>query len=111
MPHIQLHEYEACLFSDPDCFRDFYPRGAKGIEELKKIAQSYESPELINDGQHTAPSKRITQYFPDYEGGKPTVGTQVAQRIGLQKMRDKCPHFNSWLSRLERLADGLVVNE
>jgi hypothetical protein len=104
IPHIQLHEYEAYLFCEPDCFQDFYPRGAKGIEALTKIAQSHESPELINDGQNTAPSKRIIQYFPDYEGAKPTVGTQVAQRIGLQKIRSKCPHFNSWLSRLEKLA-------
>ncbi len=104
IPHIQIHEYEAYLFSDPDCFLDFYPRAPKGIEALKVIAGAYETPELINDGQHTAPSKRITECFPDYEGAKPTVGTQVAQCIGLQKIRDKCPHFNSWLSRLEQLA-------
>jgi hypothetical protein len=31
------------MFSDPDCFQDFYPLDAKGIEELKKIAQAHDS--------------------------------------------------------------------
>src|SRR6266850_2575698 len=31
IPHIQIHEYEAYLFCDPDCFLDFYPRAPKGI--------------------------------------------------------------------------------
>ena len=83
---------------------DFYPQGAKGIEKLKAIRGSYETPELIDDGQHTAPSKRIIECFPDYKGAKPTVGLQIAQCIGVQKIREKCPHFNSWLSRLEQLA-------
>ena len=103
IPYIQLHEYEAYLFADPECFGSFYPGATKGIEAVKKIAESCETPELINDGQHTAPSKRIAQCFPDYEGAKPTVGLQAAQCIGLQKIRDKCPHFHSWLSRLEQL--------
>ena len=103
LPHIQLHEYEAYLFSDPECFLDFYPRAVKSIDALKKIAESYGTPELIDDGQHSAPSKRIAQHFPDYEGAKPTVGTQVAQCIGLTKIRAKCPHFDSWLSSLEQL--------
>jgi hypothetical protein len=105
IPHIQLHEYEAYLFCDLDCFLDFYPRASKDIDALKVVAKSYETPEFINDGQHTAPSKRITKCLPGYEGVKPTVGVQVAQRIGLQKIRDGCPHFHSWLSRLEQLGE------
>jgi len=103
IPHIQLHEYEAYLFSNPDCFGEFYPRANRSIEKLKAIAARVETPELIDDGQHTAPSKRITEFFPDYEDAKPTVGTQVAQCIGLSTIRNRCPHFNSWISRLEQL--------
>ena len=103
IPHIQLHEYEAYLFSNPECFGEFYPRASGGIEALKAIAAQFDSPELINDGQHTAPSKLIAQFFPDYEDAKPTVGIQVAQCIGLRTIRDRCPHFNSWISRLEQL--------
>jgi hypothetical protein len=58
-------------------------------------------PELIDDGQDTAPSKRIAAQFPNYS--KTTVGPQMAELIGLENIRSKCPHFNAWLERLEKL--------
>ncbi|MFN7201291.1 MAG: DUF4276 family protein [Aphanizomenon sp.] len=70
---------------------------------LKTIADSYETPELINDSRETAPSKRIIAQFPDYERAKSTVGSLLAESIGLEVIRNKCPHFNSWLLRLESL--------
>lgn len=104
IPYIQLHEYEAYLFSDPTWFRFFYDRHEKQIASLKAIADGYTTPELIDDGQLSAPSKRIIAEFPDYEDAKPTVGPQVAELIGLDMIRSKCPHFAAWLSRLENLA-------
>ena len=104
IPYIQLHEYEAYLFADPTCFEIFYDHHADEIAALKAIADSYDTPELINDGQHTAPSKRIIAQFPDYDGAKPLVGPQVAELIGLDVIRNKCPHFSAWLSRLEQLS-------
>lgn len=59
IPYIQLHEYEAYLFADPTCFEYLYADRTKEIEVLRAIANQYETPELINDGQQTAPSKRI----------------------------------------------------
>jgi hypothetical protein len=103
IPYIQLHEYEAYLFADPTCFEYLDARRTKEIEALKAIADQYQTPELINDGQHTAPSKRIIAQFPDYEGAKSAFGSQLAGQIGLQVIRSKCPHFNTWLSRLESL--------
>jgi hypothetical protein len=64
------------------------------------------TPELINDGQHSAPSKRIIAQFPDYRRAKPVVGPQVAELIGLDVIRGKSPHFSAWLSRLEQLGAG-----
>ena len=106
IPYIQLHEYEAYLFSDPTCFGYVYDGHERQIAALKAIADRYASPELIDDGQHSAPSKRIMAEFPDYEDAKPTVGPQVAELIGLDVIRDKCPHFAAWLSRLENLGGG-----
>ncbi len=103
IPYIQLHEYEAYLFSDPTCFEYLDARRAKEIEALKVIANQYQTPELINDGQHTAPSKRIIAQFPDYGYAKSVFGPQLAEWIGLQVIRGKCPHFDKWLSRLESL--------
>jgi hypothetical protein len=58
---------------------------------------------LINDGEETAPSKRIGKEIPDYLGAKPTAGPIIAGKIGLETMRMKCPHFNEWLTKLENL--------
>jgi hypothetical protein len=103
VPYIQLHEYEAYLFSDPTWFGYFYDHHERQIDALKAIAARYASPELIDDGQHSAPSKRIIRELPDYQDAKSAVGPQVAELIGLEAIRKKCPHFAAWLSRLERL--------
>lgn len=111
IPYIQLHEYEAYLFADPTCFEDLPDsciKRIKEIEVLKAIADQYETPELINDGQQTAPSKRVIAQFPDYGKVKVTFGPQLAERIGLQVIRSRCPHFNTWLSRLESLNEECI---
>jgi hypothetical protein len=106
IPYIQLHEFEAYLFSQPEHYGNHYRSAAKSIEALKAIADKYSTPELIDDGQETAPSKRIIREFPDYAGAKTVIGTQVAEAIGLDAIRQKCPHFNSWLSKLELLGSA-----
>ena len=102
IPYIQLHEYEAYLFSDPEQFRFFYEQQEKTISKLKAIADAESSPELINDGPNTAPSKLIIDAFPGYD--KKLVGPIMAELIGLHTIRQKCPHFAAWLSRLEQLS-------
>jgi len=104
IPYIQLHEYEAYLFADPSWFEYFYEGCKNEIAALKAIADQYETPELVNDGQDTAPSKRIINQFPAYKKAKVTEGSQVAELIGLQTIRNRCPHFNAWLSKLESLS-------
>jgi hypothetical protein len=103
IPYIQLHEFEAYLFAQPDRFRLAYSSADRNIAALQRVADSYSNPELIDDGQATAPSKRIIQEFPDYEGGKSVIGPQVAEGIGLATIRQRCPHFHSWLTKLEQL--------
>ncbi len=103
VPYIQLHEYEAYLFSDPTWFRYFYSHHEKQIAALMTIADGYDTPEMIDDGPHSAPSKRIIAELPDYGDAKSAVGPQVAELIGLEVIRRKCPHFAAWLSRLEKL--------
>lgn len=104
VPYIQLHEYEAYLFSDPTQFRFFYDHHERQIAELRVVADGYATPELIDDGRQSAPSKRIIMQFPDYEDAKSVVGPRVAELIGLDVIRSKCPHFAAWLTRLETLS-------
>lgn len=103
VPFIQLHEYEAVLFTEISQLEFFYPNARSRIARLQAIADGVTTPELIDDGFQTAPSKRIIVEFPAYEGAKRTVGPQVGELIGLSEIRSKCPHFDSWLSKLESL--------
>ncbi len=103
IPYIQLHEFEALLFSDPEKFDWHYIEHAPQIERLTVLASQFESPELIDDGHRTAPSKRIISEIPEYEFQKTTAGPLIAGRIGIQAMRDRCPHFREWISVLEAL--------
>ncbi len=103
IPYIQLHEFEALLLSEPSSFDCFYIDRHIQIQSLIKMVQSYNSPEDINQGTATAPSKRIIKEFPSYEREKPIASAEIALKIGLSTMRNKCQHFNDWLTKLELL--------
>jgi hypothetical protein len=104
IPYLQLHEFEAYLFSEPKNFALIEADNEKAIKELQIITERYETPELINDKPETAPSKRIEALFPDYARSKTIFGPIIAQKTGLSVIRAKCPHFNTWLTQLESLA-------
>jgi hypothetical protein len=70
---------------------------------LKAIAERVKTPELINDGEQSAPSKRIARSFPDYPDAKPDAPAVISRSISLDVVRKKCPHFHQWLSVLESL--------
>jgi hypothetical protein len=104
IPYIQVHEFEALLFTDPQWLAFSFPSQQAAIESLVTVAGQFASPEDINDSEQTAPSKRIIAAIPDYDYRKPTAGPQTAELIGLPAIRAKCPHFNAWVEKLERLA-------
>lgn len=101
--HLQLHEYETMLFADPDAFAKSFENCSREIELLKAVAASESSIEHINDGRDTAPSKRIIRVLPEYDGRKSTAGPDIAEYIGVEKIRAACPHFDRWLVRLEAI--------
>ncbi len=103
VPHLQLHEYETLLFADPDAFEIAFDDCQAAVAALKAIAASVPTIEHINDGKTTAPSKRIIDVLPAYEGLKATAGPDIAVVIGLRVLRQKCPHFDAWIHRLETL--------
>ncbi|MGI8464143.1 DUF4276 family protein [Pectobacterium punjabense] len=95
-----LHEFEALLFCDPEKFSDWL-EDKKPIAELNSIRLAFSSPESINNSPQTAPSKRILSVIPEYQ--KTLHGPLIAADIGLDTIRRQCPHFASWLQRLEAL--------
>jgi hypothetical protein len=100
LPYLQAHEYEALLFSDPTAFA-----GALGRDNLSgsfgAIRNSFSTPEDINDSPEAAPSRRVLKVFPSYK--KVIEGTVAAQKVGIAAMRRECPHFNSWIEKIESL--------
>lgn len=102
IPYVQLHEFEAFLLVEPDRLLTMYPDDSSGINKLKTNIGTT-SAELINESPETAPSKRIIKHIPAYEGQKAQVGPMIAEDIGLTKLRESCPHFNEWITKLENL--------
>jgi hypothetical protein len=103
IPYIQLHEFEALILADPRKLAWEYLEHDIPIKNLIDMVGT-RNPELINDGQETAPSKRILGEIPEYD--KITAGTRITEKIGIQTLREKCGHFNQWLSILENLAES-----
>ncbi len=103
IPYIQLHEFEALLLSDPQQLASRFVGQDTAIQELAATTARFESPEWVNDGTNTAPSKRIIQAIPEYRGSKVSAGPIVAEHIGLSTLREKCKHFGAWLDSLEAL--------
>jgi len=108
IPYIQLHEFEALLFSEIEVFKDnFTPQEFKDYPYLQKTIDDNPNPETINDGNETAPSKRLEKiirgYRSDKESLKVIYGSLLAQEIGLTKIRAKCSRFNSWILKLESI--------
>lgn len=99
VPNILLHEYEALLFSDIDKFYGWFDNDE--VIALADDIEGADSPEHINESPITAPSKRILRHCKGYD--KPIHGTVVAIDIGLDVIREKCSHFNHWLTKLEGL--------
>lgn len=102
LPFIQLHEFEALLYCDLGELQQRIAGSEAGISALKCEVQHL-NPEDINEGTTTAPSKRIIRHIPIYERNKVRVGAPAAAAIGLPKLRQKCPHFGTWITTLENL--------
>ena len=100
-PYVQRHEFEALLFSDVEKFRHIPSVSDRRVNELAQVRGEFKTPEDIDDGSTTAPSKRISQWVPGYD--KRVHGPLVAEEIGVDRIRSACPRFGAWLNRIERL--------
>ena len=100
IPYIQLYEFEALIFADPEKLILEFPDKEKSIQKLVEMARGG-NPELINDQPDTAPSKRIIKEIKVYEKNKSTSGPNVVESIGIMRLKEKCRHFSEWIAKLE----------
>jgi hypothetical protein len=98
LPYIELHEFEAILFSSPKHIVEEIPGLDSKIEKkLMAVKKPYNTPEEINDTN--PPSYRLKNIIIGYQ--KVNYGSRIASAIGLEQIRTECPHFDSWLEELE----------
>lgn len=98
IPFIAVHEFEALLFSDSQILAE-----GLGVSTvlIQDILEKCNEPEAINSSPQTAPSKRLEAICCNFK--KTVTGIAIANSIGIDKMREKCPNFNTWLLSLEAL--------
>lgn len=102
IPYLQLHEFEALLFSNQDAMFNAIPT----IDESKRILleeifKNFPNPELINKQREASPSHRLLSLIIGYD--KIIYGTILAEAIGIDAMLASCPHFSEWIKKLKEL--------
>ena len=98
IPYVSMFEFEALLFSDANILaRKLNVR----LKDVEKILSNCGEPEKINDKVRSAPSKRLEALSDRFK--KTTTGINIAREIGIDKMRESCPIFDEWITKLENL--------
>lgn len=97
-----LHEFEALLFCDLAPTARRLPGHDQALARLSSELGST-PPEDVDEGPDTHPSARLEKHLPGYRRAKVRVGAPAAGEIGLSVLRERCPHFGQWLTRLEKL--------
>ncbi|MCB0519940.1 MAG: DUF4276 family protein [Lewinellaceae bacterium] len=100
---LQVHEFEAYLFSDPAVVAGHFGKPEKAAELEAILSKFGNDPETINDDPKTKPSKRLENVFPTFKKGKLSDGIPIAQKIGIAKMRGKCSKFNEICNLFDEL--------
>lgn len=100
VPYIEMHEFESLLFSNADILAE---KTEIDVSQVRRIIAKYDNPEEINDDPENAPSKRLETLKNGYR--KVAMGKMVSEAIGIDLIRRKCPHFNSWLTKLEHFKE------
>jgi len=103
IPHLMLHEFEALIFVRPELLTQYYQKHSREIERLITLREEAETPEHIDLGKDTAPSKRIKFAIPEYD--KIVAGTAITLDIGMDRIIEECRHFAAWIYKICLLKD------
>lgn len=102
IPYLQLHEFEGLLFNDINIFyNNIPPDDIVGKVELKQTFADYDNPEMINTNKKTSPSHRLERIIKGYN--KVVYGDILAEAIGLDRIRNKSPRFDAWITKIENI--------
>lgn len=97
VPHLVLHELETWVFASGEELGHLHGDPVLS-KKLKDDIAAAGGPELVNDGPHTAPSKRLASYCSGYS--KTLDGPLVIAELGIEAIRRSCAHLDEWLVAL-----------
>ncbi|MCB0599236.1 MAG: DUF4276 family protein [Lewinellaceae bacterium] len=98
---LQVHEFEAFLFSKPEIIAEHFSKPSS-LEAIRQVLSQFgNDPEMINDDPKTVPSKRLDRLFDKF--GKTSDGLIIAQKIGVAGIREKCRRFDQMCREIDRL--------
>lgn len=102
LPYIQRHEFEALVIAALPSLHELLDAedDLAGLTNLQASLGSV-APEDINDGETTAPSKRLLAHIPGFS--KTLHGPLATGATGLDSLRTQCPRFDTWVTCLESL--------
>jgi len=100
IPYIQLHEFEGLLFAAKDGFEFLPDLKQANLDRLLLAVKEKENPEELNDGELTAPSKRLEQLIPGFDKNKPFYGGLIAEVNTINPVLDRCLRFKTWVETL-----------
>lgn len=98
--YIQLHEFEGLLFASKVGFEFLPDLNQANLNKLIFAVNEKENPEELNDGELTAPSKRLEQLIPGFDKNKPFYGGIIAEVNTIHAVLDRCVRFNNWVNIL-----------
>lgn len=99
IPYIQLHEFEALVFSSIAGIDALFEKSEVDYQGLQNVINNYPNPEDINNGPNTAPSVRLQRLVPGYD--KVIYGVEIIKEIGMDTVLSKCPRFNRWIEKIK----------
>jgi hypothetical protein len=100
IPYIQLHEFEGLLFAAKDGFEFLPDLKQTNLNKLLLAVDEKENPEELNDGELTAPSKRLEQLIPGFDKNKPFYGGIIAEINTIEAILGRCVRFKNWIETL-----------
>lgn len=98
IPYIQLHEFEGLLFASKDGFEWLPDLKPQNLEILLRAVDEKENPEELNDGELTAPSKRLERLIDGFN--KPFHGGLIAMENKIEPVLERCQRFKNWVEIL-----------
>ncbi len=105
IPYIMLHEFEALLLTKTglEIIRERAQVGESNAlwKKLQRDLERVGTPERLNDDANSHPSARIKGIWPRFK--KTTDGVGILEEVPWEELCAACPHFRSWIRKLEAL--------